>query len=147
MSLKVASPIVVFAKNLTNDLKEQIAVMRIDLNKIRLRSFGCIKIFRTPDENGKFNIGGLNNKLHRCGVLMNYYFTNPVLVNYDNSLSKEAMENIVTNLRFVDCGRIHIVHMGTDGSYKLDLKINRNLAFDTFEDIDVTPAINVKESV
>lgn len=146
MSLNVASPIIVFVKEQTTAVELNIKDLRANLNKVRLRSFGSIKIYRTPDENGKFNVGGLNNKLHRCGVHMSYYFTNPVLVNYDNSLNDEDIEGIITNLRYVDCSRIHIVHMATDGSYKLDLKINQNLSFNTFKDIDVTPALIVKGS-
>lgn len=135
MPVIAASPIIVFFKKETEVLQAQISNLKTNLNRIRLRSFGSVKIFRQTDENGKVNIGCLNNKLHRCGVKLGYYFTNPVLVNYDNVLTKEDIDALLTKLRYVDCGRIHIVQMDTSGNFKLDLKINRNLSFETFEDI------------
>lgn len=137
MPVVAASPIIVFFNKETEVLQEQISNLKSNLNRIRLRSFGSVKIFRQTDEDGKVNVSCLNNKLHRCGVKLGYYFTNPVLVNYDNAITKEEIEAILTKLRYVDCGRIHVVQMDTTGAFKLSLKINRNLAFETFENIEL----------
>lgn len=146
MSIVAASPIIVFFNKETEALHEHVSNLKSNLNRIRLRNFGSAKIYRQMDEDGTVNIGRLNNKLHRCGVKLGYYFTNPVLVNYDNVLTKEDIDLILTKIRYVDCGRIHVVNMGTDGEYKLDLKINRNLSFETFEDIKLNDEKQIKGS-
>lgn len=137
--MRLASPKIIFCKEeYTEELTEQINRVCSEVHKARFHAgTGSIRFFRQPSEDGEFNLKSLSNKIHRASVHMAYYFADPVIVNYNGAIEKDDILACVRGIRYTDLGRIYWVEMNPDLTFTMNLMVNRNVEFTTFNDISV----------
>jgi hypothetical protein len=135
MPMIAASPFIVsINKDLTEEMEDQINNLRKEMREVRLRGMGGCTIWRKTHE-GTQSVSSLNNKLNRCSKHMNYYFTNPVFVNYDGATTRENILANIGSVRYVDLSCIYIVDMAKDGSYTVALLSAIHENFTIYENV------------
>ena len=133
--VQVASATITYAEEVTPELKEYVALILEEFKRTRLKSYYNVGFWRTPDESGKINHKNTGNKLHRAAGHMGYYFTCPVLINYDNFLSPLELYTAISELRYSDVGRYYLVELNKDGTYTVDLYQNLNITYDCIHNV------------
>ncbi len=141
---EVASVIIIYAKESSEELKGFRDQLKKDLAKTRLRSYYIYTCWKIKGDLEDYNHKTTGNSLHRTSKHCGCYLTCPVIVNYDNVLTHEETMMAIRNLRYVDLGRFYLVNMNKDGTYTIDLYQNTNTHFDRFENVEL---LDPKEKV
>lgn len=131
----LASPKIVFSRTeISPELSDMFRKVATEIHKVRCQGFNSATFYR-HEPNGDFNIKTLGNKLLRSSKHMNYYFADPVIINYNNAIESTNKLDVIGKLRYTNVGRVLWVDLNPDGDYELSLFINRNTDFSLHENI------------
>lgn len=131
----LASPKIVFSRTeISPELSDMFRKVATEIHKVRCQGFNSATFYR-HEPNGDFNIKTLSNKLLRASKHMNYYFADPVIINYDEAIDANKKLEVIGKLRYTSVGRVYWVDLNSDGDYVLSLFINRNTDFSFHENI------------
>lgn len=132
----VASPTIIFNANPDQGYINHLIDPFLDhIYGTRLRNFERVVLYRKPNKEGVFTFKSINNKLHRACVEHGYYLTIPVIVNYNNALTKEQVDEFIDTIGMCDKGRIYYAEMDEYGEYTVTLLAARKVTYMSREDI------------